>query len=47
MKYRCAECHRGLLKPAYTAPESMGGWVLGRVCAKRTVHLQSVWGARS
>lgn len=35
MKYRCAECHRGLLKPAYTAPESMGGWVLGRVCAEK------------
>lgn len=35
MKYRCAECHRSLIKPAYTAPESMGGWVLGRVCAEK------------
>lgn len=32
---RCAECHRSLIKPAYTAPESMGGWVLGRVCAEK------------
>lgn len=29
---RCAECHRGLIKPAYTAPATMGGWVLGPVC---------------
>lgn len=32
MKYRCAECHRGLFNPAYVHPS---GWVLGRVCAKR------------
>ena len=27
--YRCANCNRVLFHPAYTAPESMGGWVLG------------------
>lgn len=30
MKLRCAACHRGLLKPAYTHPS---GWVLGPKCA--------------
>jgi hypothetical protein len=30
MRYQCAACHRGLLKPAYTHPS---GWVLGPKCA--------------
>lgn len=37
MKYRCAECHRGLFNPAYVHPS---GWVLGRVCAKRLGKLK-------
>lgn len=32
---RCAACHRRLLEPAYTAPASMGAWVLGPVCLER------------
>lgn len=29
---RCAACHRKLTQPAFTAPASAGGWVLGPVC---------------
>lgn len=39
MIYRCAACGRRLLKPAYTAPASMGGWMLGPVCAAKATAL--------
>lgn len=29
---RCQACGRRMLKPAYTAPASLGAWALGPVC---------------
>lgn len=30
---RCASCGRGLLRPFYTAPAGLGGYMLGPKCA--------------
>jgi hypothetical protein len=32
---RCIACGRPLLKPAYTAPERLGGWMLGPKCLEK------------
>lgn len=32
---RCAACHRLLREAAYTAPASLGAWVLGPVCLQK------------
>lgn len=40
--YRCYACGRRLTKPAYTAPASMGGWMLGPICAGKSSALPGV-----
>ena len=40
--YRCHACGRRLTRPAYVAPISMGGWMLGPVCAGKSNALPDV-----